>query len=347
MFNYVPIIDWKRGEQNALNNLHLSTKNEIVPLLVIPLPKNKKLTNDKLLKDSKNKFAKSILKWEDRQYYFYLDDSWYTQFNGNRYSYKLYMDFFDFATKISRNLVIPCFNAKCFIDNYKQINSDNNHFCIKITTEDINQLEKLIELFTESNNIDLLIDLHYIDSNNLESKLYMLEQICKYHAFISTFNKVIISSCSFPQSTTNLQKYKLLEFPHYELQVHLKSLALSQLYKFNYIFSDYGPLSIKTIDYIPGMQSRFKLRYTTDDDYLFYIGDTMKNGGFNLKKVSPACNILVNSSFYKSQSFSYGDDVIYKIAKNQITKAGNSTSWVTNSLNHHVELIETLLKKEL
>lgn len=355
MFNYVPIIKWKEGEQNALGYLRSSTKNEIVPMIVIPLPnktktekKEKKLkSNDELIKDGKNKLAKSILKsWPDRQCYFLLDDSWYTQFNKSNYSYELYLDFVDFATKISGKLAIPCFNADCFIDNYKHINADNNHFCIRITTEEITRLEKLISLLTKLNDVDLLIDLQYINSNNLESSLFILEQICKSSKFISIFNKVIISSCSFPQSTDNLDKHKLLVLPRYELQVHLKSLELSQRYGFNYIFSDHGPLSIKSIEYTPGMKTSFKLRYTTDDEYLFYIGYTMANGGFAFQNVSQACNVLVNSKSYKGQSFSYGDDKIYKIANNQTTSQGNATSWITNSLNHHIELVETSLKKE-
>lgn len=359
MYNYVPIIDWKQGEQNALLKLNSLTKNEIVPLFIINLSgrtykqKEKAFTrsNEELLKYGKERFEKSIIKaWENRQYYFSLSDDWYKEFSNGKYSYEIFKDFFEFTKKITGNKGIPTFNTSSFMDHHEQIINENNYFCLKIVTEDITRIEELTKLLSDSNlnesYIDLIVDLRYIGSNDLKFKLYNLEQICKSNEFISKFNKIIISSCSFPQSTDGLEQYKLLKFPRYEHQVHAKAKQLSQQYSFKYIYSDFGPLSITSIDYKPWIQSRFKMRYTTENENLFYIGYTQKKGGFDFSEISKACNILIKSDLYKGQDYSFGDDMIYKIAQKTVSKAGNTTSWITYSLNHHIELIEDYLKKE-
>ena len=68
MVNYVPIMKWKKGEQDALRHLEDIVKSDIMPFFEIPF-------TDKSIKDIIEKI------WANRPLYFYLKTEWFEDVN--------------------------------------------------------------------------------------------------------------------------------------------------------------------------------------------------------------------------------------------------------------------------
>ncbi|TQR27212.1 hypothetical protein C7Y47_23465 [Lysinibacillus sphaericus] len=75
------------------------------------------------------------------------------------------------------------------------------------------------------------------------------------------------------------------------------------------------------------------IRYTYDDKFYIFRGVGVKSKGF--AQMLNICNDVIKHSCYRGNTFSFGDQEIYNCA-NQTRSCGNSETWVTAGINHHL-----------
>lgn len=341
---YVPILKWKSGEQNCLKNLSPAISDAIIPFIEVSTPSDSNTDEAAEKKYSKLIHSFNTI-WNDKPLYLYLTEDWYNELDDVNQIPEIYRTFFE---NIDHPQAIPAFDLtdEINISNAFKLSNENG-ICIRITVDNFEFLNNILEKYIENSWItpgktDLLIDLKYVDSEIYPKKAALTTVLTDINN-LSTYRNVIIASCSFPKDVSNLQSNIVNEFPRHEATIHNISQKLQQTLSFNYVYADYGPANLYDTPFIPGMIPNFKIKYSTPDKYLVVKGFSIKKGGLDLINVVACCKLLMTHPQYSGATFSYGDQIISNTANGTNTKSGNLTSWVGYSFNHHITLIVSLL----
>ena len=328
---YVPIIRWKRGEQNALLNLLEDVKDLVTPFIEIPFTPT-----------AEKNIARIDTIWSGRQFYFYLCPDWY---EDEPDTYKFYMEKIQ---STNCDTAIPVFDLSNDTDIRKSAGNTPNGVAIRIQNNEFGLIEDTLNGYVaegviDPDQTDLLLDLRYVYENDLFSKESVIKATFADLEGSQRYRSIIISSCSFPKSFTNLESDRVYSYRRTELQVYHLADKLAKRHGFNYIYSDYGPSDLEEVEFVVGMTPNFKIKYTTLDQYLYIKGKSLKKGGLDLEEVGSCCKLLVDRADFSGEGFSWGDDKIYELASGKASSGGNLTSWVGYSYNHHISLIAKLI----
>lgn len=343
---YTPILRWKTGEKNCLENLSPDVSSKIIPFVEVSpptvSPTDNEATGEKKLTKLLSSFNTS---WENKPFYLYLSDNWYADADSSEQVSEIYEDIFK---RINHSGTIPAFDItdEINISNAKNL-TDSNGICLRISGNSFESLTQSLQNYIDNlwiipQNTDLLLDLKYIDEE-IYPKKAALTTVISDIPNISDYRRVIISSCSFPKDISNLRSDAVNEFKRHEATIHKISLDLQEKFTFNYVYADYGPMNMDEVAFVLGMVPNFKIKYSTADKYLIVKGLSLKKGGLDLSNVAAACKQLVSHSQYSGETFSYGDKIIATTANGTNPKSGNLTNWVGYSFNHHFTLIVSLM----
>lgn len=357
MQKYSPILNWKEGEQKTLAVIEEDVKNNIKPILILPLPNRERKkggktiikSKDEILNEGEEKIKKALDSscWNERDYYFCLNENWYDFFDGSMFNADLFIRYLNCARSESNGKVTPIITLSNFVNNYTLLCQYKDDICIRIHDDDYFQLQSdLSQLLDDkklnSSNVDLLLDLGYVYSPDLYSKILTLQTAIKNIGRPDEYRSIIVASCSMLQSFSKFNRFSLIPIDRNENKIHKEAKLLSSNF-FKYIYADYGPSLIETVEYIPGMKTNFKLKYTTENSYVCLYGNSMKKGGFSIQQASDCCKKLVTTSDFLGKSYSFGDKVIDDVATKTAPTGGSPTTWITNHFTHHITLISKII----
>lgn len=322
---YVPILKYRQGEKDALYTLDDETKNNVLPLIEV--------TPDKV---SSQDFGGVDEFWKEKEFILDVSPEYYGKLTRDEYN--------SILKKCNKNFVIPCLNLSDNDWKVSMVKDNDNGIAIRLYIEQLldedfqNDFKEFInELNIEK--IDLIIDLKFVSANQVNEKVFVVRAIVDSIPNLSMFRRVILSSNSFPESLSEFKKYRLSVTPRIESDLYKKSKTSLKKLGINLIYSDYAVNHWSYFEFIPGMQPSFNIRYTHDDVYVIYKGETLKKGGLNFEKVKNGCDLLVESSYYKGNSFSWGDNEIFEKHKELSTKPGSLTTWRAICTSHHINFI--------
>lgn len=333
---YVPILRWKRGEQQALAHLTENVKSKTLPLL--EFPDNTDLT----------KIKNSIEAcWKDMPFLFYYPPTWYEE--GD-------FDFPESYTNLITEYVVPLVNDTLGIPvidlslaehtDWGKIN--RNGIAMRVRNNEFGEIDNILgPLFSNKHlkreETDLILDLQHVTADDLFAKSSVLKAAFTDIVNANEYRSIIIASCSFPKALSALEYGKINKFHRTESEIYELSKKLKEKFDFNYFYADYGPTDLSDTIFVVGMMPNFKIKYTTFDDYLYIKGLSIKKGGLDINNVRLLSQTLVESNNYSGSDFSWGDEMIYKIANGVITSPGNLGTWVGYSMNHHISLMTELI----
>lgn len=331
---YVPILKWKKGEQNGLVNLSDSVKNQIRPLIEI----TELLPPDEICIDMKEVFQNPmyidtvIADEDDRDYLFSI----ISELNSNNLSAYPVLYYDDFYNDLS-NLVKVSDKLCCKID-----------LPLDIEGPDIDEILNLMDEFysTYNQKLDLILDIGIIE-NSREAALQLREALdfASNVTKFDFFDNIILSSTSFPSSLSNIHSNESKSFHRFDIKVFENFLSKTTISKEKILYADYGVTKFTDIDTELdfskiGGKILDKVRYTTDTDYWVYKGKKDKRNPSNSVKYVNLAKIICASPFYYGKNFSFGDGEIYDRANGlNKKKGGNHTNWVTISSNHHITVL--------
>ncbi len=341
---YIPILRWKAGEKNCLENLSPDVASKIIPFVEVSPPTDS--STDEAAEKKLSKLISSFnISWENKPFYLYLSDDWYAGADSPNDISEIYKDLFK---SINHSKAIPAFDITDEINISNATNlTTTNGICLRISGGNFELLKQSLKNYVKNSwitpqNTDLLIDLKYIGEEIYPKKAVLTTAISDIPN-IGNYRRIIIASCSFPKDISTLRSDVVNEFKRYEATIHEISLDLQSKFAFNYVYADYGSMNLNEVTFAPYMVPNFKIKYSTSDKYLIVKGLSLKKGGLELSNVIASCRLLVNHSQYSGENFSYGDKVIAATANGTNTKSGNLTNWVGYSFNHHITLIVSLL----
>lgn len=320
---YVPILKWKLGEQSAIKELSESVKDVIIPIIEITPDFNE------------SKLLATIKSWENRPVYFdvlpqcYQDDE------------EIY---FRILQKLNPNYTIPVLSLTDSIDILESANNISNlGIALRITSSDSECIEDALKEITKTftpNLIDLILDMKHINPENYNEKYIVLKSILSEIPNITDYRNIILSTSAFPDTLNSVERYELATAQRLDWMFWKKCInKLNEKFNITLVYSDYGINTPDYVPYIPGMSPLFKIRYTSDDNFIILKGQTIKKGGLDSDSVSKLCKTLVNSCYYKGSDFSWGDEYISLHSDNSAKSYGNLTTWIKVGTNHHITFV--------
>jgi|WetSurMetagenome_2_1015567.scaffolds.fasta_scaffold00004_3 hypothetical protein len=337
MIKYVPILRGKPGEFTALQNLDGKALNEICPLIQFYPDSNPKRVG--------NYLDKLTLE---------LTNAW--NFEGNL----LYFDTYflkdtHFISELIRKLeeseinFIPVIHPDS-IQEYLDLIQDRNSngYCLRIKTPNYRPEDLLKAIDTtlreydlEESEIDLLIDLQYIDNEG-----YLAHYKKTFFRFFNSltrpkrYRRIILSAGSFPVDINRFKVNRISRIPR--IEDSLWNVLKHDLVDTNIIYGDYGSIHPLYNPLSKAYEASCSIKYTSDTEFYIFRGmraSKVKEGSEQYHRKSKE---LISCPVYDGKDFSWGDEQIYKCANREIT-SGNAGTWVKYTLNHHLMKILDLL----
>ncbi len=353
MFNsrhYVPILKWKRAEQNALKVLDEKHIKCITPLLqfVMPKPKPNEQLTDIVVKFEGQlpKITEKIIEvWGKTP--IFIDVSLL-------FTIPLKAKALNVISQGGRDLggnFIPSIHLN---DNreikevaYSLAEKNKCGLCLRLICADFGNLKKLNQDIAnflsygklEEKYVDLLVDIKETEGSDEKYSKYMelaqsLPNLLKWRTFS-------FASGSFPEDLSGCKideenRIPRIDWKCWKYYVNMKSLKRKPA------FADYTiqhPIYKESSQFYHPSTS---IKYTLDDEWLIMKGKKLKYGMY----LAHAKLLSGDKRFY-GEGFSYGDRYIalkaqhYNVyAKNKSAGGTGSTeTWITAGINHHLAVV--------
>jgi hypothetical protein len=350
--HYVPILKWKRAEQNALGALTVAQKQRITPLIQFVMPKPKSSDSpqkqfDSVIAKFREKMpqlSQQILKlWGTSPIFIDL---------SLLYTTSLKVDCLGNITTLGNQLglhLIPVLHLSDDPELKKALRTSAKKYssgaCLRLVPNDLADIAALntqIKSFLSwsglaETDIDLLVDTKEIDGGAYQGYVSASQKIYN----LSKWRTFIFASGAFP---SDLLKYKIDEenlIARLDWKNWLGQMAGNSGTR-KPTFSDY------TIQYpIYKESSQFfhpttSIKYTLNNEWLIMKGKKQKFGLY----LANAKLLADDKSRFSGDGFSFGDKYIAEKAKHypvyikdpKVKGTGSTESWLTAGVNHHLVL---------
>ncbi len=346
---YVPILKWKQGEQGALRELDSSTKAAILPLLELP-PLEYNFVDDcfkKTLEEHVEKLPQILLKSWAGQFYLDICNLQEKYLPGNIYIYSHIDELLETEDAISQ--YIPIYTPTCPLKNnsyFRHCIDSGRTIAIRLKFNEVDDFEDIMELVInnlniipeEMHNIDLIVDLGYINPSDAKRMLKLLKLSLSELPHINLWRYIIIAGTSMPETLSALSSGSSLHIPRvfYQLYTHFVS---KHNYEREFIFGDYGisnPAILEDVD--PRfLNPSCNIRYTIADSYFIVKGTAFKKYG-GAQHADLCDKIISTPGIYYGSTFSAGDKYISDCATLSVS-GGSLTTWRKAGTNHHLTLV--------
>lgn len=355
MFNsnhYIPILKWKRAEQNALEAMEDKDRWSVTPLIQLVMPK---LTpKEKLGKSDSELYDEIILKF--RKKIGKIPDEILTAWGGAPifldisllYTVELKAEALKEILLEGEKKGISLIPVIHLSDDVKIINVIKKHslgVCLRLVCADLDDLKtlsaKLSELLSElginKKDVDLLVDIKEIaDDANKFSKYANLSKKIPDLLEWRTFT---FASSAFPE---DLSKCRLDEENLIKRSDWINWTNEREGFLRKPSFGDYAiqhPVYVEATQFFAPTTS---IKYTLENEWIILKGKKQK---FELYLAS--AKILAGDSRFYGEAFSDGDKFIaekanhYEVyARDPSTKGTGSTeTWLTAGINHHLTVV--------
>lgn len=356
--HYVPILKWKRAEQNALKDVTEQRKKFITPLIeIVPPKQNDKKPADEAysemittFKDVRTKdIPKEILQaWGEDQIYVDLSPI-----------YPLDVKQFGMKEIINNSLLlrlkpIPVFNLVDEPDyQHTAVTASiksGNGVCIRITAPDLKDVKStnayLLELLDELNlkpdQVDILIDVKEAADELTYARSALNSQELVH---LPLWRNFIFANGTFPQDLSEQIKeddnhIQRTEWVNWKRQRASLKIARTPT------FADYTirhPIFNEITQNYPGTAS---LKYTVNDEWVVKKGDVRR---FDMYLAHAA--ILITEDYFYGKDFSAGDSYIQEKADylpeymriktldpSKAKGTGRAEDWIRAGINHHLSV---------
>lgn len=347
---YIPILKWKRAEQNALKTLTKERKKYITPLIQFVMPKAKP---NEQFEETVTRFEKQLLEIPNK-----IINVWGTT--------AVFVDvslLFTTSLKVKSLKTIVQKGNKLggtFIpvihlhdeDDIKEkafflARQNNRGLCIRLVCPDFlnqNKLNQdiarlLLSSKLKEKDIDLLVDIK--ETNGGKEKYIKYLNLSQNILNIKKWRTFILAASSFPEDLTKcwIDEENLL--PRIEWKCFKDCLTSSNLQR-KPIFADYTiqhPVYKEATQFFHPSSS---IKYTLANHWLILKGKKQEFGMY----LASAAELVKDKRFY-GENFSDGDKYIVKRAKHyssyiknpEIKGTGSAETWLRAGINHHLELV--------
>lgn len=329
---YYPVLRWKQGEQAALQNLSVSTKGLISP--IVDFPDNCEHTDNRV----SNFCRDAIAVWGvNRPFYVDLGtiDYGVTPI-GTHPAAQLLMNAHTAGLEI-----IPVITTDIDFNLLSAISSSYSlgyfqRIALRIlrdeeATAHTDAASAIQEIGIEGNNCDLIIDLGDVTTGSIQSNFRILQSLLLQ--FGMNYRKIICVSGAFDPSEVQTDSNGRIHRNDLLLWIHARQLPeLNRLE-----FGDYTTVQalLEEVQY----QGAPKIKYTLDQEWYMIKGHRSRARDNQRQQLSQH---IINQQFYRGVAYSFGDNRINQCATG-LWGPGSAANWVSNDISQHITFVANQL----
>lgn len=354
--SYVPILNAKQGEFDALFNTPKSTHNSIFPLFEFPVFSDEILKRKKYvdLPAPKQQFiydiSKKIIDVRTNMPLMFDIHNWSSDARLENGESLLQYAFNRLSAKNAEVYTVIGYDRwedEEYVKTLLSIRNYSDKFTIRLESfafddmyedhffEVIDDIIERLDLIPE--NVNVIIDLRDVTK---ESITEIQQKIEKTIESIEDYNFrfASIAGCSLT-SMINEMVPEQNSTGNVLRREYVAWKAIRTAYpKTKIIFGDYGIVSPNAADGIRTPHANGKIRYTIKDEYLIVRGHSRSQGNKG-EQMYDLSEIVVKSRHYLGESFCWGDSRIKDCSKRLFK--GNLGGWVAIDTNHHLQFVLT------
>lgn len=350
--HYVPIIRWKRAEQDAIKALSSDIRSYITPLIeIIPQDFQQKKKNPPpnpsekitiIAKDIAENCAPGVV-WIDLHL---IDTQLQELFIGKgvhplealgRAMREYQTSFFhDSALFVPVTALRPSKKYQSALVSL--VNNDNRGVCLRLRRNDIMQptiyddISQLLSLLgVEPQNVDLVVDYGFINTEkpSIDRMRMVFSRLPRWRSFT-------VVTGTFPKDLTKYQRNDIYELDRNDWLFWLNDVRNITEFPTS---PNYGDYTIQHAKYYPRLaffEPSASVRYTSDMKYIIMKGEKPSNEGASsaADQYRAHSQILVERREYKRSKPSYGDDYFYYLSTG--AKVGRAETVLRAGINHHI-----------
>lgn len=346
--HYVPCLQWKQGEYQAIFGLSRTARNLITPLIEVPEIgfdfETRSETKD--VDEHLAPFAKRLCtKWGRAPCFVdIVRISPNKLMADGRHPVSFVFDTLrtfgcsaEPVTGIARDL------------HYQRaikrvVSKDARGLALRLKIDEAarpNVKEKIDELFAVigagAENCDLILDVGAPNFVPVEGFTKVIESLIRRLPYLPRWRTFTVIGTSFPSTMAEI-KQSLEKVPRWEWILYKRLVGnLSRGSIRVPAFGDYAinhPNSL-SLD-MRLVKPSASIRYTTDDAWLIVKGTNVRDNGF--AQFRRHCQTVLGSGIFMGPGFSQGDKYIKECAAGT-GKTGNLTVWRNVGTNHHIEKV--------
>lgn len=323
-FNYLPIIKWKKGEQDALKHLKVDYAN-LLPIIEI------------IDECSPEDFFTTLSECYSAPIYF----------DVSRLDTEYLNDFINYIIE-NRILSYPVLYIDNITNNPQFDLPDIFSVRIPIPVDfEGPTFEEILEILSLYQNyaVNLILDAGEVIDSRTANKIF--ESFCIVISSnidkLSKFEKVTICLTSFPEQLS-IESGDDIAYKRFDILIFKKIIEkyMNSQLRGKIHYSDYGVTKFTETE-IDFSKMRYgilpKVKYTTKTQYIVKKGEKDRRNNIFTRSYIDIAREIVNSQYFFGQHFSYGDQCIFDKANTPNSKPGNSQQWVTYCANHHFTVL--------
>ena len=193
----------------------------------------------------------------------------------------------------------------------------------------------LSSLGVSPDQVDIIIDFEDIETSTVQHVQQAIA-ICQSLINTASWRNIIISATSYPTSQAGIPQHSIHLHKREEWDLWNNVIQSQQLSK-TPAFSDYPTASAQITQVDPRFMSQYvSIRYSNETHWIFVKGTAARGNGWG--QTQNLCSILVNSPYYYSPQFSWGDMYISQRAQG-INGSGGSKEWRKVAHTHHLTVV--------
>lgn len=354
---YVPILQIKKGELDALSHLQDSTMERIRPVFEVPILTDEAIRKSKTLGNSDapymahvNAKADSVSRFSEKMEFYFDIRGWAPNATVESGEHLVSQ----FGRRLAdREVALNPVVSYIFWDDPQYRNailslpvSPQSHFLIRLSgdaLEDLDDREYFLERFenivsslqVDSSRVGVKIDVGDVTQTPPNE---IQETVEKVLAALSQYDLecVSLAGSSMPVFSSDMVEEENSTAVHLRREYNAWQ-AIRMAYPSKRIaFGDYG-VNNTSIDGFPNPNANGKIRYTTSGHFFIARGQSrLKGDGFaQFYRLSA---MVMDSEYFVGDWFSWGDNRI-AACRNIDSGPGNLTTWITNDTNHHIEFV--------
>jgi hypothetical protein len=332
LMKYVPFLKVKQGELSALKHVSGDVAAVIKPYHLFLNDVNTTRAGE-YLDSIVGPLAKS---YEGKNMEFYADLSIFTDYEHIH------------ICEVMRNVgleftfVINGLNLESTTANYLRENKlFNNGTAIRLRPSDglnfesINsKILRLEEFFgIDKGQIDLILDFGYISANNTGLYTASYEKLQDKISDFENFRNIIFLAGSFPKDMNGIAVDSIHDLPMFEYEVFKSLLPIT---KRILVYGDYGNIHPIINPDPTNFPASCTIKYTVKGAFRIFRGTVAGKVPQGTGQYVQKSKLIVASNIYDGPDFSYGDREIKLYAEEKKKGNGSATTWITNTINHHI-----------
>lgn len=342
---YVPVLNWRQGEYQALFRLNAWVKDRTIPLVYIPDVEFDFATwrDKKTVDEHVRPFVKRFnIKWGARPAWVALHDKIAV---GRMDNGSHVFDYIFDGLRSCHAHVAPVVSIASDSDTVaaaaRAIGQDGHGAGIRIRLENLMARDPGKEVFKLANKLslpleeaDLIIDLRSPNFEPYQAFAKSLVIAIKRLGDLWNFRNLVIISTAIPKSSGEIAK-GIDKIPRHDWLFYKALLATLPKGMRRPVFGDY---TVVHPEFIPmdmrKIKAAGKILYSTEEAWA-----TCKGGAFrdNREQMHDHCKTIVNKREFqfRGPDFSFGDEYIALCAVRQ-TGPSNLSMWKCITINHHI-----------